>query len=177
MNQLIINKISIVDYENKKANSFEFNEGPNLIISEQNGQGKSSLVKSIYYGLGCQLTSFPKGWKPQKYIIQLYVLINGESYIIKRHNKVISIKSSEASFIFKNFRDYSEWLQIKLGMSLKLTSKAQYEPKYVYVDALMSPFYVDQDKGWNGTLYKETFDGLGQYPASVFPKEDRKSVV
>ena len=171
MNQLIINKISIVDYENKKANSFEFNEGPNLIISEQNGQGKSSLVKSIYYGLGCQLTSFPKGWKPQKYIIQLYVLINGESYIIKRHNKVISIKSSEASFIFKNFRDYSEWLQIKLGMSLKLTSKAQYEPKYVYVDALMSPFYVDQDKGWNGTLYKETFDGLGQYPASVFPKD------
>ena len=171
MNQLIINKISIVDYENKKANSFEFNEGPNLIISEQNGQGKSSLVKSIYYGLGCQLTSFPKGWKPQKYIIQLYVLINGESYIIKRHTKVISIKSSEASFIFKNFRDYSEWLQIKLGMSLKLTSKAQYEPKYVYVDALMSPFYVDQDKGWNGTLYKETFDGLGQYPASVFPKD------
>lgn len=171
MNRLIINKISIVDYENKKANSFEFKEGPNLIISEQNGQGKSSLVKSIYYGLGCQLTSFPKDWKPQKYIIQLYVLINGESYIIKRHNKVISIKGSEESFIFKNFRDYSEWLQIKLGMSLKLTSKEQNEPKYVYIDALMSPFYVDQDKGWSGTLYKETFDGLGQYPASVFPKD------
>ena len=171
MNQLIIRKISIVDYETKAANSFEFSEGSNLIVSERSEQGKSSLVKSIYYGLGCNLTSFPNDWEPPKYIIQLYVLINGESYIIKRHNKVISIKGSEESFVFKNFRDYSEWLQVKLGMSLKLTSKEQNEPKYVYIDALMSPFYVDQDKGWSGTLYKETFDGLGQYPASVFPKD------
>lgn len=171
MNQLIIRKISIVDYENEVANSFEFSERNNLIVSEQNGQGKSSLVKSIYYGLGCKLNSFPKNWEPQKYIIQLYVLINGESYIIKRHNKVISIKGSEESLIFNNFRDYSEWLQIKLGMSLKLTSRDINEQRFVYIDALMSPFYVDQDKGWNGTLYRQTFDGVGQYSSSIFPKD------
>lgn len=171
MNQLIIRKISIVDYENEVANSFEFSERNNLIVSEQNGQGKSSLVKSIYYGLGCKLNSFPKNWEPQKYIIQLYVLINGESYIIKRHNKVISIKGSEESLIFNNFRDYSEWLQIKLGMSLKLTSRDINEQRFAYIDALMSPFYVDQDKGWNGTLYRQTFDGVGQYSSSIFPKD------
>jgi conserved hypothetical protein len=171
MNQLIIRKISIVDYENEVANSFEFSERNNLIVSEQNGQGKSSLVKSIYYGLGCKLNSFPKNWEPQKYIIQLYVLINGESYIIKRHNKVISVKGSEESLIFNNFRDYSEWLQIKLGMSLKLTSRDINEQRFAYIDALMSPFYVDQDKGWNGTLYRQTFDGVGQYSSSIFPKD------
>ena len=171
MNQLIIRKISIVDYENEVANSFEFSERNNLIVSEQNGQGKSSLVKSIYYGLGCKLNSFPKNWEPQKYIIQLYVLINGESYIIKRYNKVISIKGSEESLIFNNFRDYSEWLQIKLGMSLKLTSRDINEQRFAYIDALMSPFYVDQDKGWNGTLYRQTFDGVGQYSSSIFPKD------
>lgn len=171
MNKLIICKISIVDYENAVANSFKFSESSNLIVSEQNGQGKSSLVKSIYYGLGCNLTSFPNGWEPHKYIIQLNVLINGEAYIIKRHNKVISIKGDEESKVFKNFREYSEWLQSKLGMSLKLASRKGNEQRIGYIDALISPFYVDQDKGWNGTLYKQTFEGLGQYPASVFPRD------
>lgn len=171
MNQLIICKISIVDYENEVANSFEFSEGSNLIVSEQNGQGKSSLVKSIYYGLGCKLTSFPNGWEPHKYIIQLNVLINGEAFIIKRHNKVISIKGDEESIVFKNFREYSEWLQSKLGMSLKLASREGTEQRTVYIDALISPLYVDQDKGWSGILYKQTFEGLGQYPASVFPRD------
>lgn len=171
MNQLIICKISIVDYENKVANSFDFSKGSNLIVSEQNGQGKSSLVKSIYYGLGCKLTSFPNGWEPHKYIIQLNVLINGKAFIIKRHNKVISIKGDEESIIFKNFREYSEWLQSKLGMSLKLASREGDEQRIVYIDALISPFYVDQDKGWDGTLYKQTFEGLGQYPSSVFPRD------
>lgn len=171
MNQLIIRKISIVDYKIKVANSFEFSGGSNLIVSERNEQGKSSLVKSIYYGLGCNLTSFPKDWEPQKYIIQLYVLINGESYIIKRHNKVISIKGNEESYVFKNFLEYSEWLQIKLGMSLKFTPKNKNEKSFVYIDALMSPFYIDQDNSWNGTLYKQTFRGLSQYPTNVFPRD------
>ena len=61
MNKLIINEIIIVDYENKKANCFSFSDKSNLIVSSKNGQGKSSLVKSIYYALGASLKAFPKG--------------------------------------------------------------------------------------------------------------------
>lgn len=107
MNELIINKICIVDYKNKVANGFEFSDGANLVVSEKNGQGKSSLVKSIYYGLGCNLASFPKDWNPKKYIIQLYVTINDKEFIIKRHNKIISIRGRKESFVFNNLRDYS----------------------------------------------------------------------
>lgn len=170
MNRLIINKICIVDYKNKVANEFEFSEGANLVISEKNGQGKSSLVKSIYYGLGCNLDTFPKNWNPQKYIIQLYVTINDKEFIIKRHNNIISIRGRKESFVFNSLRDYSEWLQVKLGMSLKLLSSKN-KLDFAYIDAILSPFYIDQDKGWHGTLYKGAFKGLGQYKSAVFPKD------
>ncbi len=49
MNKLTIISLSILDNKEKKANKFEFSEKSNLIISERNGEGKSSLIKSIQY--------------------------------------------------------------------------------------------------------------------------------
>ena len=87
----------------KKANIFKFSEGANLIVSKRNGMGKSSLVKSLFYALGASVKSFPKGWKVEKYIYQLEIQIKDKVYKIKRHNKVISIKSEEESKVFTNF--------------------------------------------------------------------------
>lgn len=171
MNNLVIEKLSIVDYENKRANIFEFSECANLIVSKTNGQGKSSLIKSIYFSLGCNVKAFPSGWEPEKYIFQIDVIINNQRHRIKRHNKIISVQNKKESIIFKNIREYSEWLQNKLSMSLKLTSKNGNQKNYAYVDALLSLFYIDQDKGWGGVLYRETFEGLGQYDSSIFPKD------
>lgn len=170
MSKLIINKLSIVDYKNKKANEFSFSPLSNLIISESNGQGKSSLVKSIYYGLGANLRSFPNGWEPKEYIFQIEVTIDGSIYIIKRHNNVMSVKDQSESFIFRNNHEYSEWLQNKLGMSLKIPQINTKTTSLAYVDAILSIFYIDQDKGWNGNIFRETFEGVRQYGAKNFPK-------
>ena len=169
MNKLVINKLMIVDYENKCANSFCFSDTSNLIISQKNGQGKSSLVKSIYFALGANLKSFPKGWNPEKYIFQIEVLINNEIFFIKRHNKVISVKGAYESRIFKDFHEYSIWLQAKLNMKIELVATKSGKPIIAYVEAILSPMYIDQDRGWNGSLYKDTFDGLGLYKSSSFP--------
>lgn len=171
MSNLIVNKISIVDYENKVANTFDFSPKANLIISKSNGQGKSSLVKSIYYSLGADLKSFPNGWEPEKFIYQLEVIIGEQTYKIKRQNKIISIRGEKESEIFKNMKEYSKWLQDKLGMSLELATKNGEKLSTAYCGALLSPFYIDQDKGWSGSLYKDTFEGLGKYNATVFPKD------
>lgn len=171
MSKLLINEIVIVDYENKRANHFCFSEKSNLIVSSKNGQGKSSLVKSIYYALGANLKAFPKDWIPEKYIFQLKVSINNEELFIKRHNKTMSIKGENESIIFNSFKDYSLWLQEKLGMKLELVTNNSDKPTIAYVEALVSPMYIDQDKGWSGILYKETFDGLGAYKTGSFPKD------
>ena len=49
---MIFKSLTIIDYINKCSNKFEFSDKANLIISSGNGDGKSSLVKSIYFTLG-----------------------------------------------------------------------------------------------------------------------------
>lgn len=171
MSKLLIHEIVIVDYENKKANHFCFSEKSNLIVSSKNGQGKSSLVKSLYYALGANLKAFPKDWIPEKYIFQLKVSINNEVFFLKRHNKTMSIKGDIESKIFNNFKDYSLWLQEKMGMKLELITNNSDKPSIAYIEAIVSPMYIDQDKGWSGILYKETFDSLGAYKTTSFPKD------
>lgn len=170
MNKLVIKSLLIVDYENKKANKFRFSDSANLIVSSTNGEGKSSLVKSIYYALGANLKSFPKGWNNSDYIFQLEVSIDDKDFLIKRHNKVISISDNGRVQVFENFKEYSSWFQKKLGMNLELVSKNSDTPSLASVEALLSPMYIDQDKSWDGKLFKDSFEGLGRYKPSDFPK-------
>lgn len=171
MTRLIINKLSIIDYEHKKANSFSFSQKSNLVISCKNGQGKSSVVKSLYYALGANIKSFPNGWKPENYIFQLEVSINNKICTIKRHNKVISVKTEDDSRIFKDLLDYAIWLQEQMGMKLDLVTKNSVTRKPAYVEALMIPFYIDQDRGWSGSVYKDSFEGIGLYESKYLIKD------
>ncbi|EMB75628.1 hypothetical protein [Streptococcus mutans] len=170
MSRLIIKSLLIVDYKNEKANKFVFSDSANLIVSSTNGEGKSSLVKSIYYALGANLKSFPKDWNVDNYIFQLEVLIDGKKFWTKRHNKVISISDNGKVQLFENFKEYSTWLQKKLGMNLELVNKNSDKPSLASVEALLSPMYIDQDKSWDGKLFKDSFESLGQYKSNDFPK-------
>lgn len=171
MSRLIIKSLTIVDYEHRKANIFKFSEGANLIVSKRNRMGKSSLVKSLFYALGASVKSFPKGWEAEKYIYQLEIQIKDKIYRIKRHNKVISIKSEDESKVFTNFFEYSQWIQNTMDMKLELINKNSVSRKTAYIEAVLIPFYIDQDKGWSGSIFRETFEGLGGYDSKHFPKD------
>ena len=171
MSRLIIKSLTIVDYEHRKANIFKFSEGANLIVSKRNRMGKSSLVKSLFYALGASVKSFPKGWEAEKYIYQLEIQIKDKIYRIKRHNKVISIKSEDESKVFTNFFEYSQWIQNTMDMKLELINKNSVSRKTAYIEAVLIPFYIDQDKGWSGSIFRETFEGLGRYDSKHFPKD------
>ncbi|HFU4464877.1 TPA: endonuclease [Streptococcus suis] len=170
MSKMIIKSLLIADYENEKANKFEFSDSANLIVSGTNGEGKSSLVKSIYYALGANLKSFPKGWHAEDFIFQLEILIDRNRFLIKRQNRVISVLDNKEIKRFENFAEYSEWFQEKLGMKLELVSKNRDKASLASIEALLSPLYIDQDKGWDGKLFKDSFEGLGRYESNIFPK-------
>ena len=165
-----IKSLLIADYENEKANKFVFSDSANLIVSSTNGEGKSSLVKSIYYALGANLKSFPKGWNADNFIFQLEVFIDGNEFLIKRHNKVISVLDNNEVKLFENFAEYYLWLQEKLKMRLELVNKSSDKASLASVEALFSPMYIDQDKAWDGKLFKDSFESLGRYKSNDFPK-------
>ncbi|MFW6560966.1 endonuclease [Streptococcus pneumoniae] len=170
MSRMTIKSLLIADYENEKANKFVFSDSANLIVSSTNGEGKSSLVKSIYYALGANLKSFPKGWNADNFIFQLEVFIDGNEFLIKRHNKVISVLDNNEVKLFENFAEYYLWFQEKLKMRLELVNKSSDKASLASVEALFSPMYIDQDKAWDGKLFKDSFESLGRYKSNDFPK-------
>ena len=170
MSKMTIKSLLIADYENEKANKFVFSDSANLIVSSTNGEGKSSLVKSIYYALGANLKSFPKGWNADNFIFQLEVFIDGNEFLIKRHNKVISVLDNNEVKLFENFAEYYLWFQEKLKMRLELVNKSSDKANLASVEALFSPMYIDQDKAWDGKLFKDSFESLGRYKSNDFPK-------
>lgn len=159
---MIIERIIILDYENKVANEFEFSKGPNIITSDGTTVGKSSLTKSLYYALGFEIKQFPHGWDVKTMRFRIDILINGLSYSIIRNNSLFYVSDNEGVL---NLKEFSEWLQEKLSlnMKLKLRGASTKELSSVYSTEILAPFYLDQDKSWNGYIFKNSSDSLGRY--------------
>lgn len=162
MKELIVKSISIVDYTNKTANTFGFSKKANLITSDENEAGKSSLISSIYYGLGAKVASFAENWHPEKYIIQIKCSINGRDFTIKRQSNIFTIYDGQEFKSFGNEHDFSTWLQNELGSKMILISKKSDKQSLAYVSALLTPFYIDQDYSWSA-FYQKALSGVEMY--------------
>lgn len=166
---MIIESLKIIDYNEKTAASYNFSDGTNLIVSNGNRKGKSSLLKSIYYALGFDIRQFPSGWNVGDKVFQLKVkLDNGLSHTITRQGDMYKINSDDNPL---NSKEYSAWFQEVLGIDMKLPNTNTKELHSVYSSAIILPFYIDQDDSWDGVIYRKVSDSLGQYsdvPKGIF---------
>src|SRR5699024_12846060 len=93
---------------------------------------------------------------------RLDITINESTYSIIRDNSLFYISDTEKPF---NLKEFSAWMQEKLSidMKLKLKRSTSKELSSVYATEVLSPYYLDQDKSWNGYLFRNTSDSLGRY--------------
>lgn len=167
---LVIDSFLIVDAKNKESNKFIFGKKANIITSKDNGVGKSSVIKSIYYALGVDIKSKSEGWRFDEFIFQLVCSVGNDSIIIQRKNDLFIVKEKDNIFRFNDKKSFSEWLQNIMDIDLKLSIKKSGELITAYTNAMIDPYYVDQDKSWN-RLYKDTFSNLQMYeniPHDIF---------
>lgn len=162
MTKLIIKEIIILDYDNNKANIFNFHAGSNLITSDSNEAGKSSLIKSIYYTLGANVSTFPTGWHYKRYIFQLKTIINKKEVIIKRQDKIFTVQYDDRKEIFSSEKDFAAWFQNQVGMQMLLQTTSQRVLSLAYMNAILTPYFIDQDKSWS-SFYKNAIDNVGMY--------------
>lgn len=163
-----IENFSIIDFKNFEAANFRFGKGNNLIISDDNTQGKSSLLKSMYYTLGFDVRQFPSGWNYKDMYFQLEVEIDRNQYTITRQNDIYRVNDVEGSMTVK---EYSMWLQEKLDLDMRLLNTRTRELFQAYSSAVILPFYIDQDDSWSEGLYRNVSDTLNQYaniPVDIF---------
>lgn len=150
---MIIEKIQIIDQSNGEAGEYSFSSGANLLVSQKNQQGKSSLLKTMYYGLGLEIKNFPSKWRPSNMIIKIsvlnektkkrhYIIRSGDLFYVPDHKSALTKT------------DYTKWLSKELEIDMKLTNKATGRFRSIsYPSALISPFYIDQDDSWSGKFF------------------------
>lgn len=164
-----IESLKIVDFRSKTATNYNFSTGTNLIVSNGNKKGKSSLLKSIYYTLGFDIRQFPSGWNVSDKVFQISVTLeNGLSHTITRQGDIYKIDSNDNPL---NAKEYSNWFQDNLEIDMQLPNTKTKTLHSVYSSGPILPFYVDQDDSWGGVPYRGVTDTLGQYgdvPKGIF---------
>lgn len=166
MNELIFSEILIADMEEKTARKHIFKKGINIITSNDNHVGKSSLIKSLYYTMGADVR-FDDTWNKYTKIYSLkFELKNNQYQIVRYMNKFSLIENNELIFTtdsiscelatkLEEIFDFGIYLPTKNTKIVELAP-----PVFIYM-----PYYIDQDLGWS-KIY-ESFERIQQY--------DRKS--
>lgn len=161
---MIIDSIIIYDYINQRIKKISFKPQANIFASESNTVGKSSLIKSIYHCLGYSIKIWPSNWNINNMVFQLNVKNNDREHLITRHKNLFYIDDKQESLTEK---EYSIWLQDFLNIFIKIKDKKSKLLSDVYASEILLPFYVDQDKSWNGFVYTKSSDSFARYNNTV----------
>lgn len=162
MLSLKFKRLLILSHSEKSGNQFTFKDGLNLITADDNSVGKSTLVKLLYWGLGCDPT-FDSIWNKLKCRTIVEFSIDKDSYQVYRSDSVINFKRIGGTIdIFKKVSGaYSEMIASLVNFHVLLpnqsTKKLEVPPPAYY----FLPFYIDQKKGWGSPW--EGFENLKQY--------------
>ena len=163
MKSLKFGRLVLVSDTTKSANQFMFQKRFNLITGKNNSIGKSSLLKNLFWAIGCE-PDFDQNWKSLDCKALLEFSIADSFYIVVRYNDVIVFGKKGESYnkYFKITGEYSELFSKIVGFKAKLPNRADVPeletppPAYYFL-----PFYIDQLRSWTSPW--DSFNNLGQY--------------
>jgi len=162
MQSLKFKQLLILSNSSNSANQFKFSENLNLITAKDNSVGKSTLVKLLFWGLGCEPT-LDTTWSSLDCKTIVDFQIGNNHYSVKRYKNQISLSENESLFIDypKITDDYSKKIASILGFKALLPNRSSGSletppPAYYFL-----PFYIDQKRSWASAW--NNFDNLGQF--------------
>lgn len=85
MNEMYFKSILIADIKEKTARFQKFKKGFNVITSQENHVGKSSMLKSLYYAMGAEI-DYDNIWDKNTKVYIVNICINEK----KLYNSEIS---------------------------------------------------------------------------------------
>ncbi len=161
MKGLHFQRLVLLSDSKKQANQFTFPKRFNLVTGSDNSIGKSTLVKSLFWAIGCD-PNFDEEWKSNDVKAILYFKINQQEYIVSRYTDGIYFgrKGSALTKYSKVTGQFSKHFAEEVGFDLMLANREAGldcpPPAFYFL-----PFYIDQKKSWNEPW--SGFEGLGQY--------------
>lgn len=162
MRSLKFRRLLVLSNSIKSANQFEFSQNLNLITANDNSVGKSTLLKLIFWGLGCE-PELDTTWTNQDCKTIVEFQIGDDSYQVQRYKNQMHLKENDNTVqeFQKITGDYSkrfaEIVDFKALLPNQSTSVVETPPPAFY----FLPFYIDQKRSWAKAW--DNFDNLGQY--------------
>jgi hypothetical protein len=162
MKSLRFKQLLVLSNSTKSANQFEFSKNLNLITATDNSVGKSTLLKLLFWGLGCEPV-LDTTWNAQDCKTIVDFEIDSKNYRVLRYKNQISLKENDSDYIEyqKITGEYSlkfaEIVNFKALLPNQNTGIVETPPPAFY----FLPFYIDQKRSWAKAW--DNFDNLGQY--------------
>ena len=131
---MIIKSLTIT--EGKKTKTYEFSSKANLVHSNDNTVGKTTLLRLILYALGYQIPN-TKNMKFEKCVTQIVLDMNEEAYHIKRENEYLLVNDGTTTAYYILPAELNQFHGIIFGTE-----------NHDILNNLLGTFYLDQEKGW-----------------------------
>lgn len=162
MKEMYFDNILIADIVENTAHFHKFKKGFNVVTSQDNHVGKSSLLKSLYFTMGAEV-DFDNVWNKNTklYVVEFY--IDEIKFRLARWQKAFALfRGIELILTTKSVsrdlaREFEKIFSFAVYMANKKTNKIELAPPAF----TFMPYYIDQDRGWSG-LY-ESFSNIDQY--------------
>lgn len=158
---LMIRKIIIISNTEEASIEVPFTKGLNIIIGK-NKTGKSSIIKTIFHSLGCEI-KFDDDWEKLHKRSIVSFSIGSSYFLIERTDNTYTLYTSSedlksvsyiGSYTYSEFSTkFLELFDIHVTWITKNGDDKPVAPPYIF-----SFQYIDQDKGWNSVA--KSFDRL-----------------
>lgn len=131
---MIIKSLTIT--EGKKSKTYEFSSQANLVHSDDNTVGKTTLLRLALYSLGYQIPN-TMNMKFEKCVTQVLLDANGITYHIKRENEYLLVDDGTSTEYYILPTELNQFHAIVFGTD-----------NDDVLNNLLGTFYMDQEKGW-----------------------------
>lgn len=166
---MLFKSILIADLQKKEAFYTSFSKGVNVVTSDDNHVGKSSLIKGLFHSLGADC-EYDKPWNLSTKLFVSWIKEGGRECLIARHGKRFCVLGDGEILLVtqKVGKDLAPFLEEMFSFHIsaldKNTKMHRADPVLLYL-----PYYIDQDLGWGSEPFV-SFSNINQ-----FLKKDRLS--
>ena len=136
----------IFDKEKQTARKISFQPGVNIITSQKNSVGKTSLSLMILYGFGAKV-NFSDKWNLNNIFTKLTILKDDSEIEIIRHKETFTIIANGERFFYAVQKNgYSEKLYELLGLTIKIKDKNADTYSTAVPSLYLLPYFLSQTK-------------------------------
>lgn len=153
-------ELLIVDKKEKTARKIQFKKGINIVTSNLNSVGKTSLSLMLLYGFGAKV-KFSDKWHLENIITKLTITKDDQDIVIIRYKDTYTIYANGESFFYPVQKyGYSDKLYELLGLTIKIKDKNADTYSTAIPSLYLLPYFLSQT---NTDDDRSVFEDLHMY--------------